>query len=389
MSKQEIGLTALLAGSSATSEAFGVLPTHVEACIQEIRYEISPTLKAFRDVIKRKAQETDLAHTSELFKLPLSALQVIVGELPSKPVEVEKPKPQAAKKVEAPPKSPMKAAKKVAEAPKKSATVHKKAEEPAVVPQTIEHQRQQAEEKKVPKVAVKEKPARATVPAAQSVPESESVVRLRQKISNLYKNGVKATVISALYKIPTPLVHTWGDWSQLPPTKADENRSLSNSAKDLIHSGVQEKEVMEALGLKNPKTYSYLLGRFDIPKSFSSEHKAASVDYTKLVRNIKKAAEELDIPHKRLRSWVNKEDLSSDEDFLSCGKGTKKDEERLKALEEYYLNNKSVSAAAKKTGIPDMYKIINWVTEFEKTCLSTPKKRQKTSDAPETLEVED
>lgn len=396
MSKQEVGLCALFTGSSTTAEAFGVLPAHVESCIQEIRFEVSPTLKALRDVIRSHALETDLAKTAELFKMPLSVLKIVVGQLPPaspalKPsapasrAEVSK-SPRPKKPVELPVKKAAELpAKKAVEGAKKTAA-QKKAEEASVIPPVSEpHNAEAAVEKKAPKIAVKER----TAPAATSLAEADEVATLRKKINSLYTSGVKATIISALYKLPVQLVHTWGDWTQLPQAKADENRSLSNSAKDLLASGVHEREVMEALGLKNHKTYSYLLGNFEMPKSYSSDQKTSSVDYTRLVRNIKKAAEELDIPHKRLRSWVNKEDLSSDEDFLSCGKGTKKDEERLQALEEYYMNNKSVSAAAKKTGHIDVYKIINWVTEFEKNSLSTPKKRQKVAEVPETLEVED
>jgi transposase len=407
MSKQEIGLCALLTGSSSTSEAFEVLPAYVEMCVQEIRYEVSATLKAFREVVKRKAQETSNSQAAESFKLPLSVVDVVIGKTvasvqpdvvmthpPQKPTEVMK-SPQKPVEVM---KSPQK--------PDRKAEFHQRAEETLIKLAALKKaEPPQAEQPKPtpsqePKIAIKERriserPAKTserpvkTSKAVCSSSESEQVKSLRMKIGGLYRSGVKFAVIAALYKLPIALVHTWGDWTQLSPTKAEENRSLANSAKELIASGVAERDVMEALGIKNQKNYSYLMGRFEIPKSYSSEQKIASVDYTKLVRNVKKASEELEIPHKRLRAWANKDDLTSDEDFLSCGKGMKRDEERLRALEEYYLNNKSVSAAAKSIGQSDVYKIINWVTEFEKTCMSTPKKRQKLAEATDTLEIDE
>jgi hypothetical protein len=209
--------------------------------------------------------------------------------------------------------------------------------------------------------------------------ETKALQAIRRHVNELYNRGVKASILSTLYKLPTPLIHTWGNWTQLQGSKAEENRSMSNSAKDLLASGVSEHDVKEAIGIRSTKAYSNLLGRCELPKAFSSDIKRALVDYVKLIRNAKKVSDELEIPVKRIRGWASKVDLASDDELLEFGWGKKTDEDRLASIGEYYAMNKKVTAVSKKLGT-DPFKIIGWVTEFERSMAS---KRHKALEGEE------
>jgi hypothetical protein len=408
-----------------------MLPSQVEDCILEVRYEVSPALRALREVIRSKVADTDLTQTAQLFNLPLPVLNVVVGRdqqlldlprLSTQPAPV-KPKKQAATLPERPrrqaatyPDKPTPQTETQPEKPKPQATTQPEKPKPQAVTQHEKPRPQAATQPEKPKPQSatqpeKPKPQAPTqpekrkpvikaastqaadshkaiiidddppsiAPSAESSSETEALQAIQKHINELYNRGVKASILSGLYKLPTPLIHTWGNWTQLPAAKAEENRSLSNSAKDLLASGVSEHDVKEAIGIRSTKAYSNLLGRCELPKAFSSDRKRTSVNYVKLIRNAKKVSEELQIPIKRLRRWVNKTDLSSDDELLEFGWGKRRDEERLASIGEYYANKKKVTAVARKLGA-DAFKVIGWVTEFER---STTNKRHKALEGEE------
>jgi hypothetical protein len=424
MSQVEIGLSGLLVGSTAAAEAFLVLPAYVEECIHQVRYEVCPALRAIRQAIEARSLATSREEAAEYFKLPLNVANIVLGQpvAPSPRQASRGPEAAVSKDTTSEPHVPQAAvfigkgspaAKKSAYAPKQSKLQTFVIQPAALIQPGTQTSVASAQSpiKLAPQARVSTPAPPLHKPTAQvssptltsktttesstfpikpvsiSSPEyeerdhieSEQVRSLKEKINYLYNNGVKEAVITALYQLPPQLVHAWGNWTQLTTSKADTNRQLARQALEMLNSGCSHREVMTALKIKSPLKLHCLLGRFEVPKAYSAQQKQNSIHYAKMLRNLKRASEELSIPQKRIQKWVGGDDLLSDEDFMESGKGLKEDSQRLQFLEQYYLNGKSLSAVGQLTGELDKFKAITWVKEFEEKHFAK-RKRQKTGE---------
>jgi hypothetical protein len=203
--------------------------------------------------------------------------------------------------------------------------------------------------------------------------ETEEVKRLREKIHSLYTRGLRAEIISSLYRLPKLLVHAWGRWNQMPRT--DLTRSTAKLARDMLLQGASESVITSILKISSSIKLARMLGHFTIPKRYTAAQKAFTVSYNSRLNDFERTCVLLGVPEQRLHAWINGQDLESDAEYLDHGYGPRRDATRLHSLEEYYLNGTHFAVAAAGA---ESDRVREWIAEFERNSLNAPRRRQRT-----------
>ncbi|CAG9321977.1 unnamed protein product [Blepharisma stoltei] len=188
---------------------------------------------------------------------------------------------------------------------------------------------------------------------------------IKTRVRDLYEKNISPSLISKLFNLSLELVHSLGDWKQVPSEIASKMIEMKNDCIKLRDKGSSLKDISKAMRI--PKKKVLILYGEITPNDLLKSAESKKVIVKKIAEGVSKVAlsQELGMPVYKIQNWLDKvangRELS-DEDSIHSEGEFQRDTIRNSIFYYYQTNNKDLAASICNTK-PE--KVARWVDRFE------------------------
>ncbi|CAG9321163.1 unnamed protein product [Blepharisma stoltei] len=188
---------------------------------------------------------------------------------------------------------------------------------------------------------------------------------LKSRVRELYEKNISPSFISKLFNLNLELVHSLGNWKQVPDEISSKMIEMKNECLKLKEKGFTLKEIGKTIRIPRKKVLILFGELTPIDLLKSAESKKCVVN--KIAEGVSKIAlsQELGTPVYKIQNWVDKVSNGrplSDEDSIRSEGEISRETIRNSIFHYYQTNNKDLAASICSQK-PE--KIVQWVDRFE------------------------